>query len=136
MIPKNRISETSLAANERVKPKKENQRGIIEAALKRAEGYPMNAKFIAAKTGLRLESVNGRINEMLYKYQTVKIVSVINDCQGYALRLEADPLNVRPKSQAEILSEKIKAIQSYLGLSDAKLNEIIEQGRNNLFAKG
>jgi len=107
-----------------VKQKKENQRSIIAYVLNKPNYFELTAKNISLITGIRLESVNGRINEMLYKYQTVKIVGTNDGCHVYRLRMPSDPLNHRPKSQAEILAEKLEAVRKHCRLTEREVNEI------------
>lgn len=90
---------------------------------------------ISEGTGLPVNIVAGRINDLLYIHEVIKPDGVRNDMSLYRLRYADEAPARRPKSQAEQLMDKINAIQAYLGLTDQQLQAIIEKGKTNLFAK-
>ncbi|NCC55786.1 MAG: hypothetical protein EOM11_09970 [Erysipelotrichia bacterium] len=60
-----------------------------------------NSDLIALSLRMKHQTVTARLNDLLYKYQLVKVKKVVNNKAIYCTRKPYDPLNVRPLSFAD-----------------------------------
>ncbi len=117
---KTRMTRTSLLANLATdKPK-----GCALIYRYIVEHTQSNYKQIATGLKMPVPTVLGRINDLMYIHQLIKITGVKDNLQLYSERQNADPLNIRPKSQAEILAEKLEALRQYCRITQRRVNEI------------
>jgi len=119
---KTRMTRTSLLANLATdKPK-----GCALIYRYIVEHTQSNYKQIATGLKMPVPTVLGRINDLMYIHQLIKITGISNNMQLYSERNETDPLNIRPKSQAEILTEKLEAVRQHCRLTERHVNEIYQ----------
>ena len=112
----NNITETSLFAYETIKHDLSNRQQQVYDLISRHK--QIIAKDIAFMLGLKINQVTGRINELMYDKQTIKINSIV-DVDGrkryaYAIRSELDPINKRnltPDQKFEAFKSWIKTKQ-------------------------
>ena len=97
---KTRINNNSLQAFREYANKNSNILKIFQTI--ESAGY-ITARDISDKTGLPINIVAGRVNELMYDKQAITIHSNINNRSVYKIRTETDPLNVRPESARDKL---------------------------------
>ena len=66
-----------------------------------------NYKQIASALRMPAATVTGRVNELMYDLQYIRIVTVVDNMQLYRVRAAGEPLNHRSKSPAEVLQDKL-----------------------------
>lgn len=89
---------------------------------------------ISEGTGLPVNIVAGRLNDLLYVHEVIRPDGVRNDMSLYRLRYADEPAAQRPKSLAEQLQDKLNAIQLYLGIDNVKMAELIKKAQQpNIF---
>ena len=85
---------------------------------------------ISKATGLKIPTVVGRLNDLMYLHKLIVPDGTHNGKALYRVRRSDEPEAQRPKSQAEILQEKLDAVCYHYGITEAQLNEIV-QAHNN-----
>lgn len=90
----------------------------------------VSAKEVAQKLGLKINQITGRINELMFDKQAIKIIKRLNNQSYYGVRYESDPLNVRKLTSEEKLQKYrswLKARGHYVAIEEAveMLNKII-----------
>ena len=78
---------------------------------------------ISDRLKMPIPTVCGRINDLLYVHQVIRPVTVVNNLTLYRVRAESDPLNVRPKSEAEVLKDKLDAVMMEFGITEQQVSE-------------
>lgn len=78
---------------------------------------------IAAGLRMPVPTVCGRVNELMYEHQVIRPITVVNNMTLYRVRAESDPLNVRPKSEAEVLKDKLDAVMYEFGITEQQVSE-------------
>jgi predicted transcriptional regulator len=124
-----RMTATSLLANARTD--KPTKRALIFRYLH--ENKQANYKEIATALHIQINTVTGRINEMLYKHQEIRVCGIVDNMHVYCVRLETDPENKRPLSDAEIWQ---KVAEEYcLGLLNFEDNNLYNEAEAKTVAK-
>jgi hypothetical protein len=78
---------------------------------------------ISKGLNMQLNSVTGRLDEMVYLHQTHRICGVNDNNRNiYVKRHNTDPLNTRPKTKAEITQDKLTAVMEGIGLTESDVN--------------
>lgn len=83
--------------------------------------------FISQVTGLRIPTVVGRLNDLMYLHECIIADGTYNNKALYRPRRRDEPAMVRPKSLAEQLQEQINEIKRFFNLSDADYDNIIHK---------
>ena len=78
---------------------------------------------IAGYCKMKVPTVCGRINDLLYVHQLIRPITTVNNLTLYRVRAESDPLNVRPKSEAEILKDKLDAVMYEFNITEQQVSE-------------
>ena len=100
----NNIAQTSLFAFEEIKPKINNKCNLIMKCI--VDHGNLTAKQISNLTGIYHPTTVARLNELVYKWQLLKVTNVINNQSVYGLRSASDPINVMsptPLQRLELL---------------------------------
>jgi hypothetical protein len=77
-------------------------------------------------TGITLPTVVGRINDLLYRWQRIKVTGEKGGKSTYSIRNSGEPLNIRPQSLHEQLLSKIEKLiennngQMFIGIDEVK----------------
>lgn len=105
---KTNVTETSLFAYETIKPELRKRQQEVFNAIDRLE-YA-TAKDVSKFLHLPINSITGRINELLYDKQMIKIDGFDFKQRIYSVRKEGEPLNVRKLTP----HEKLEQVKTWL----------------------
>jgi len=117
---RNRMSATSLLANAST----DKPTGCARVFRYIFENPGCNYKQIASALRMPAATVTGRVNELMYDLQYIRIVTVVDNMQLYRVRAAGEPLNHRSKSPAEVLQDKLDAVCVAYGIEPERLHEL------------
>ncbi len=106
---KTRMNKNSLNAYRQLRP---TSKAFIIFELIKANPQGLNYVEIAEKLQMKLPTVVGRLNELMYDYQLIKVAKVVKDVSYYVAREPDDPTNKRPESLKERLQKMIDQCES------------------------
>jgi len=123
------IQKTSLFAYDTIKHDLNRRQQQVYDAIERLE-YA-TAKDVSKFLQLPINSITGRINELLYIKQSIKIDDVHFNQNIYSIRLESDPLNKRnltPEQKLKVYRSWLSRKGLYISTEEAikKLDEIVK----------
>ena len=113
---KTRMNQNSLEAYDQIKDNLSPKRGMVFNEIEYSISMfdkPLSALQIKDRLRWQINQVTGRINELLYDCQMIKIVGAtkINGRthNTYGIRQYTDPLNIRKRTKAERIEDYIIA---------------------------
>ena len=128
----NNLQSTSLFAYETIKPVTGKMRKEVLTIITRLG--KCTAKKIASELRIPINKVTGRINELMYQHQSIKVVGVESPKMQniYAIRKESDPVNTRnltPEQKLKVYRSWLSNQGLYVDVNKAlkKLDEIIDK---------
>jgi DNA-binding Lrp family transcriptional regulator len=125
---KTKMSANSLSAWEALQATLAQKFAEIINVLRNEPLTAMDSYQIAQRTGVSNGDTKPRLTD-LYNAQWIKITGTYIAPNGrvrnlYKLRMPGDPLNIIPKSENDILKEKIEALKWYYGFEAKAVEDL------------